>query len=331
MREICAQYQPALRLRQGNRAPGPRATIKRIFRQGKVDMSAHARNGFIGAGLMGHGMATHLLAAGHSLTVFVHRHRHGIDQLLEHGAQETDSLAALAKASDVILLCVSNADIVRDVLDRLAPELRPGTLVIDATTSHPKVTQEVATMLAAKGIRYADAPVTGGPNESAAGKLGTLVGCKDEDFDAVKQIVSCYSRVVQRIGGIGAGHQAKLLNNFVTQGTGALLAEAYRRARDFGVDWKALYSVMEAGAARSGTLEKMVKPALDGNFDGSRFSLRNALKDYSYFCDLADSSPRGPCRLANDIRDVFQQAVDAGHGDRYVSILLDPDLDDQHG
>lgn len=294
-------------------------------------MSALARIGFIGAGLMGRGMASHLLAAGHPLTVFVHRNRQGIDQLVEGGAQETDSLADLAKESDVILLCVSNADIVRDVLERLSPELRPGTLVIDATTSHPKVTQEVAAMLNARGIRYADAPVTGGPNESAAGKLGTLVGCKDEDFDAVQEIVACYSRVVQRIGGISAGHQAKLLNNFVTQGTGALLAEAYRRARDYGVDWKALYSVMDAGAARSGTLEKMVKPALDGDFDGSRFSLRNALKDYSYFCDLADHSPRGSCGLANDIRDIFQQAVDAGLGDRYVSTLLDPELDKQRG
>jgi len=294
-------------------------------------MSAHVRIGFIGAGLMGHGMASSLLAAGHPLTVFVHRNRQGIDQLVEGGAQETDNLPALAAASDVILLCLSNADVVKDVLQRLSPELRSGTLVIDATTSHPQVTYEVAAMLGEKGIRYADAPVTGGPNESAAGKLGTLVGCNAEDFEAVKEIVSCYSRVVQRIGGIGTGHQAKLLNNFVTQGTGALLAEAYRRARDYGVDWKALYSVMEAGAARSGTLEKMVKPALDGNFEGSKFSLRNALKDYSYFCDLADSSPRGSSPLANAVRDVLQQAVDAGHGDRYVSTLLDPELDNRHG
>ncbi len=290
-------------------------------------MPVLARIGFIGAGLMGHGMASHLLAAGHPLTVFVHRHRQGIDQLVERGAQETDSLPDLAAASDVILLCVSNADVVRSVLERLSTELRPGTLVIDATTSHPKVTRDVAVMLATKGIRYADAPVTGGPNESAAGKLGTLVGCNADDFEAVKEIVSCYSRVVQRIGEIGTGHQAKLLNNFVTQGTGVLLAEAYRRARDYGVDWKALYAVMETGAARSGTLEKMVKPALDGDFEGSRFTLRNALKDYSYFCELADSSPRGSCRLANDIRDIFQQAVDAGRGDRYVSTLLDPKLD----
>ena len=285
------------------------------------------RIGFVGAGLMGRGMASQLLKATHSLTVFVHRNREGIDQLIKMGARETDSLKDLAENSDVIVMCVSNADTVRTAIEGLSPGLRCGQLVIDATTSNPKTTRLLAAMLEERGIRYADAPVTGGPNESEAGKLGTLVGCKDADFDSVRKIVSCYSKVVHRIGGIGTGHQAKLLNNFVTQGTSALLAEAYRRARDNGVDWHALYSVMEAGAARSGTLEKMVKPALEGNYDGSRFSLRNALKDYSYFCETTDESPRGPSQLAHDIRDIFQAAVDAGFGARYVSALLDPELD----
>ncbi len=290
-------------------------------------MPEFERIGFIGIGIMGRGMATHLLKAGHPLTVFVHRNRDGVDELVASGARETDSLPYLAQNSDVIVLCVSNADTVRRVLEGLLPGLRKGQLVIDATTSNPKVTRQVSAWLEDKGIHYADAPVTGGPNESAAGKLGSLVGCKDEDSEVVRKIIASYSKVVHRIGGIGSGHQAKLLNNFVTQGTGVLLAEAYRRARDSGVDWKALYSVMETGAARSGTLEKMVKPALDGNYDGSRFSLRNALKDYSYFCEMADESPRGPSQLAHDIRDIFQQAVDAGLGERYVSVLLDPELD----
>ncbi len=290
-------------------------------------MPEFERIGFIGAGLMGRGMATHLLRTGHPLTVFVHRNRDGVDHLVASGARETDALPYLAESSDVIVLCVNNADTVRSVLEGQLPGLRTGQLVIDASTSNPKVTRQVAAWLEERGIRYADAPVTGGPNESAAGQLGSLVGCKDEDFDAVRRIVACYSKVVHRIGAIGTGHQAKLLNNFVTQGTGALLAEAYRRARDNGIDWKALYSVMEAGAARSGTLEKMVKPALDGDYDGSRFSLHNALKDYSYFCEMTDESSRGPSRLAHDIRDIFKQAVDAGLGERYVSVLLDPELD----
>jgi 3-hydroxyisobutyrate dehydrogenase-like beta-hydroxyacid dehydrogenase len=282
------------------------------------------RIGFIGAGLMGRGMALHLLRAGYPLSVYVHRNREGIDELVAHGARETHDLRALAEACDAVVMCVSNADTVHAVVDGLLPGLRRGQLVIDATTSRPKISRQVAELLGEKGVRYADAPVTGGPNESAAGRLGSLVGCDDADFERVRAIVACYSKVVHRIGGIGTGHQAKLLNNFVTQGTGALLAEAYGRARESGVDWKALYAVMETGAARSGTLEKMVKPALDGDFDGSRFSLRNALKDTSYFCEMAEESPRGPSPLAQRVRAVFEEAVEAGYGDRYVSALLDP-------
>lgn len=294
-----------------------------------MEKSPMERIGFIGAGLMGCGMAAHLLRAGYPVLVHVHRNRAGADALIEKGATVTDKLQDIAATSEVIVMCVSNADTVRTILGELLPHLPQGGLVIDATTSNPKVTRQIALMLQQRGIRYADAPVTGGPGESAAGQLGSLVGCEDEDFETVRRIVSSYSKVVHRIGGISAGHQAKLLNNFVTQGTGVLLAEAYRRARDSGIDWKALYSVMETGAARSGTLEKMVKPALDGDYDGSRFSLRNACKDYSYFCAMADESPRGPCRLADDIRDIFRQMVDAGHGERYVSALLDPELDDR--
>lgn len=290
-------------------------------------MGDKERIGFIGAGLMGRGMALNLIKAGFPVTVHVHRNREGIDELIAMGAKETRDLQCLAESSDVVVMCLSNADTVRAVIEGLLPGLRLNHLVIDATTSNPDVTLEIAEMLAARGVRYADAPVTGGPRDSEAGKLGSLVGCREGDFERVRNVVSNYSKVVQRIGGVGTGHRAKLLNNFVTQGTGALLAEAYCRARDTGVDWHALYSVMEAGAARSGTLEKMVKPALDGNYDGSRFSLRNALKDYTYFCETADKSARGPSKLGQQVREILKEAVDAGFGDRYVSALLDPELD----
>lgn len=284
--------------------------------------------GFVGAGLMGRGMAANLLRAGYPLTLYIHRQRAGREALLALGAGETDELGALARQSAVIIVCVDNAETVRRVVDGLLPALTRGQLLIDATTSDPAATREIAARLRERGVDYADAPVTGGPVQAQAGALGSLVGCDQATFPRIQKIASCYSRTVQRIGEVGSGHFAKLLNNFVTQGTTALLAEAYRRARDNGVDWRALYSVMEAGAARSGTLEKMVKPALDGDFDGSQFSMRNALKDLSYYCRLASASEHGTSALAKSIRGVFDQAVAAGLGDRYVSALLDPKLED---
>jgi 3-hydroxyisobutyrate dehydrogenase-like beta-hydroxyacid dehydrogenase len=282
--------------------------------------------GFIGAGLMGRGMALNLLQAGHALTLYVHRSRIGIDELIALGARETNDLAALAAGAEVIILCVDSADTVRQLTDAMLPAMRPGQLVIDATTSNPEVSREVAAWLKKNGVDYADAPVTGGPPEATAGRLGTIVGCDEAVFARVNSIVARYAISVQRVGDVGSGHFAKLLNNFVTQGTAALLAEAYGRARENGVDWHALYALMSAGAARSGTLEKTVKPALEGNFDGSHFAIRNARKDLSYFCALAKTSARGSSELGEAVHRVLDNAVAAGHGERYTSALLDPDL-----
>ncbi len=289
-------------------------------------MTVPERIGFVGAGLMGRGMARQLLQAGHAVTVFVHRSREGIAELAALGATETDDLRTLAQQCDVVMLCLDSADTVRSVLAQMRPALRRGQLVIDATTSNPDVSLEVAAALKSCGVDYADAPVTGGPPEAAAGRLGTIVGCDEALFPRVETIVSRYATSVRRVGGIGKGHFAKLLNNFVTQGTAVLLAEAYGRARENGVDWQALYDLMSAGAARSGTLEKTVRPALAGNFDGSLFSIRNAHKDVSYFCAQAENSARGPSELGAAIRRVLGDALAADCGERYTSALLDPGL-----
>ncbi len=287
-------------------------------------MVERQRIGFVGAGMMGRGMAKNLLKAGYALTLFIHRKRDGIAALIALGARETQDLAELAGSSEAIVVCVDNAESVRGVVAGLLPALRAGQLLIDATTSDPEVTREIAATLRVRGVIYADCPVTGGPLQAEAGALGSIVGCDAEDFARVQTIVANYSKTVQRIGEVGTGHYAKLLNNFVTQGTAVLLAEAYSRARDNGVDWRALYAVMEAGAARSGTLEKMVKPALDGNFDGTQFSIRNAHKDVGYFRRLAESSARGPSAMAAGIHGVLERALAEGLGERYVSALLQP-------
>ncbi len=287
-------------------------------------ISESERIGFVGAGLMGRGMAQNLLKAGYPVTLYVHQSREGLDRLLDLGAAETNDLSEIARDSDVIVLCVDRAETVRKVVSGLLPGLRRGQLIIDSTTSNPDVSKVIAAALKERGVDYADVPVTGGPVEAEAGRLGAIVGCEETSFARVEKIVSHYSASVQRVGAIGSGHFAKLLNNFVTQGAVVLLAEAYGRAKENGVDWRALYTLMAAGAARSGTLEKMVKPALDGNFDGSRFAIRNAHKDLGYFCELAKNSERGVSPLGEAIHHVFDGAVEAGLGDRYVGALLEP-------
>ncbi|MHA3979002.1 NAD(P)-dependent oxidoreductase [Halovulum sp. GXIMD14794] len=284
-------------------------------------MSVEQRTvGVIGAGMMGSGMAANLLASGHRVLLAPRRTSEAVDRLVEAGAETVASPAALAEASDVVLTCVSDSVAVAAVAEQILPALGPEKLWIDATTADPGATREIAARVAARGAVFADAPVTGGPAQAKEGELASLVGCSESDFPEVRQVVGSYSKVVRRFGEVGTGHLAKLLNNLVTQGTTALLAEAYGAAREQGVDWQALYDVMMTGAARSGTLEKAVGPALRGDFDGSAFTIRNSEKDLRYAVRaLGEVSPS----VARAAHAVLLRRVEQGHGDAFISRMLD--------
>ena len=276
----------------------------------------------IGTGLMGTGMALGALRAGHRVTIGGGRSVGSADRLAGEGASRAATMTELAGGREAIVLCVSDAEAVRAVMSEIDGALASGMLIVDATTSDPAVTRELAAMLEPRGIAFADAPVTGGPPQSESGDLASLVGCRETDWPRVRDLVACWSRTVRRFGEPGAGHLAKLLNNFVTQGTAVILAEAFAAAREHGVDAAALRDVMMAGAARSGTFEKTVVPAIEGNYDGAAFSLRNARKDVRYYREAV--AAKTDDRLASAILATLDAANEAGHGERFVSRLLDP-------
>ncbi len=125
------------------------------------------RIGFIGAGLMGHGMVLNLLKGGHEVQVIAHRNRAPIEDLLAKGAREAGSLDEIAHNSDCIMLCLSSSKIVEETIAALKPDLRFGQIIIDTSTSEPESTRRLAGELAALGVAYADAPMTGGPEQAA--------------------------------------------------------------------------------------------------------------------------------------------------------------------
>jgi 3-hydroxyisobutyrate dehydrogenase-like beta-hydroxyacid dehydrogenase len=280
--------------------------------------------GFVGLGMMGSGMAGCLMDAGYPLIVASGHASDAVERFRARGARVVDDLGTLAREARVIVSCLPDSPAVAAAGEAIIPHLAAGTLWIDATTADPRASRLLATRISDRGAAFADAPVTGGPSEARTARLASLVGCAEGDWTRVQAIVGTYSVTVRRFGEVGTGHFAKLLNNLVTQGTTALLAEAYGAARDAGVDWQALFDVMSTGAARSGTLEKAVRPALAGDYDGARFSIRNAAKDLAYAADLLAGMGL-PSPLAEAARDRMRQAVDAGHSARFVSRLLDPD------
>lgn len=281
------------------------------------------RIGFVGVGGMGAGMVANLLAAGRPVCVLAHRSRRSIDAAVVRGARESASAQALAKGSEVVILCVRTAEIAERVVATLQPHLGRGALVIDCGTSPPDTTRRLHASLAADGIDFIEAPVAGGVKQAAEGALGALVGAQPEAFARAEPILSCFCRTVRRFGPPGAGATAKLLNNYLVIGMVALITETFARAADAGVDWNDLYEVALCGAGDSAALRRIVGNAVKGDYGGYVFDVSGALKDVTYFCSMSQSMG-GPTALADAVREVFAEAAAAGHGDRLISELLSP-------
>ncbi len=283
------------------------------------------RIGFVGAGVMGHGMADCLLRAGYPVTVIAHRNRVPIDDLVRRGADEATTYADLVAASDVVVLCVSDSTVVESVIDAMRPSLRPGMTIIDTGTSSPASTRDLAATLAAVNVAFVEAPVTGGIKQAAAGELGALVGADADAYARVKPVLDVFCKTVHHFGPPGTGNTAKLLNNFMVFGIAALVTEAFTKADQAGVDWRKLYDVVICGSADSGVLRRIIGAAVDGDFKGYVFDLNGSLKDMRYLCDLAETMG-GVSPLAAAVRDVYEAAVAKGLGDRLLSELLAPDV-----
>ncbi len=283
------------------------------------------RVGFIGVGIMGHGMAGCLLKAGYALTVIAHRNRQPVEDLVSKGAREAASLSELAGASDVIVLCVSSSEVVEQVVGELSPDLRPGMTVIDTGTSSPASTEQIAAKLADLDIAFVEAPVTGGVKQAAAGELGALVGADAETYGAVRPLLQVLCAEVHHFGPPGAGNTAKLLNNYMVMGLIALITETFSKADQANIDWQKLYDVVICGSADSGALRRIIGNAVEGDFKGYVFDVKGALKDINYFCDMAETMD-GKSPLAAAVQEVFAKANADGHGERLVSELLSPEI-----
>jgi 3-hydroxyisobutyrate dehydrogenase-like beta-hydroxyacid dehydrogenase len=266
------------------------------------------RVGFIGAGLMGHGMAKNILEKGFSLAVLGHRNRQSIEDLLGRGAREAKSPAALARTSDVVILCVpSSAEVEHCVFaeNGILAGAHDGLIVIDSTTADPTSTERVSATLGARKVRFADAPLTRSPKDAEAGRLNVLVGADDATLAAIRPV--------------GSGHKLKLINNFMSQGIAALVAEAVTTATKAGVDLATLFEVVSAGGANSSVFQRFM-PWVLGRESGMVFKLKNGQKDVRYYTHLAEAVG-STAFLGDAVHQIYTLAVAQGEGESYVPAL----------
>jgi 3-hydroxyisobutyrate dehydrogenase-like beta-hydroxyacid dehydrogenase len=266
--------------------------------------------GMVGIGLMGHGIATNLQKHGHALGLFEHPGNQPLDALLAGGAKTWSDLPALAADSDVIITVLTGSPQVEAVVTGpggLLEGIKPGTVLIDCSTSLPESTKGVAQKVTAAKGRWLDAPMTRTPKEAAEGRLNLLVGGDAALLEEVRPVLACFAENILHAGAVGAGHSMKLLHNFVSVGMVALLAEAAACSTRSGVAPEVFVDVLAKGGGGGIALERIKPFLLAGDISGFRFSLSNARKDLGYYGDMA-----GQAHAAHTFADAITATLEFG-------------------
>lgn len=288
-------------------------------------MDKQPRIGFVGLGLMGHGIAKNLVTKGFPLTVRAHRNRKPLDDLLAAGAREVTTNAELARAADIVFLCVTGAPQVDEVINGPAGILeaaRDGLIVVDTSTSEPAVTARLRDLLATRGTRLVDAPLGRTPKEAEEGRLNIMVGADDATFAQLKPVLAAFCENVIHVGPPGHGHTIKLINNFMAMSTATALAEAFATAARAGVPGRKLFEVLAAGPNNSGILQMAAGRMLEGDLTGLKFTLVNAMKDLRYYTHLAESLPTSAV-VGEAVHQTLVQANLLGFGESYIASLFE--------
>lgn len=284
--------------------------------------------GMIGIGLMGHGIASNLVKHGHALTVLDHPGNQPLDALRAAGAVAVSSAREVAQGAQVVILVVTGSPQVEAVLTGPAgvlEGLQPGAVVIDCSTSLPDTTRRMAQSVQAAGGRFLDAPMTRTPKEAAEGRLNLLVGGDAALLDEVRPVLACFSENITHVGPVGAGHGMKLLHNYVSLGMVTLLAEAAACATRQGVAPEAFVEVLAKGGGGGIALERLKPYVLARDPSGLKFSLGNAVKDLSYYREMA-AQAGAQDDIAQAVLGALEAAVEAGGVDgarRWVPELVE--------
>jgi 3-hydroxyisobutyrate dehydrogenase len=247
---------------------------------------------FVGLGAMGTPMATALADAGYELLLRDVDHSRAQQLAGELGATAVpdEGLATAAGRAPVVLLMLPDSAAVEAVLvgeQGLLPHLAPGTTVVDMSSSRPSSTVALASRAEQAGLRYVDAPVSGGVARARDASLAIMVGAAEDVFGQVQPLLATMGGDVTRVGPPGAGHAMKALNNLLSAIGLAAASEMLAVGANFGLDPQVMLDVLNRSTGRNHATEvKMERFVLSGAFD-SGFSLRLMVKDLRTALELA--------------------------------------------
>ena len=237
-----------------------------------------ARIGFIGLGVMGRPMAEHLVRAGHQVVVH-NRSQAPVQALVAAGAKGAASAADAAADADVVITMVPDSPDVEAVV--LGPggvleTASDGLLLIDMSTIRPDTAREVAEATAARGVRFLDAPVSGGQAGAVEATLSIMVGGSAEDFQAARPLLETLGRTIVHVGPVGAGQTVKAANQLIVAGVIELVSEAIVLLEAHEVEMGPAVEVLAGGLAGNQVLERKAAGMLARRFDpGFRIDLHH--------------------------------------------------------
>lgn len=279
--------------------------------------------GFIGVGLMGHGMAKNILQGGYPLVIKGNRNREPVESLKSMGAEEVRTPREMAERCDIIHLCLSNSPLVEEMIagpDGILAGAREGLVVIDTTTADPNSTLAMAKLLAEKGCHMVDAPLGRTPKEAEEGMLDALVGAEPEVLERVRPVIECWTGSIAHIGPVGMGHKMKLMMNFLSMSYAALYTEAVVLAAKVGIPPAQLRDVIAPSRMGCGFFDTYMNYVVDRNRDAHKFVITNAAKDLRYVNNMATEAGMMTL-MASAARQYFAHAEAIGAGQDYVPML----------
>lgn len=283
------------------------------------------RLGFIGLGLMGRPMALNLVRAGHE--VIVHSRSAGpVEALVAAGATAAASPAEVAAQVEWLGTCLvtpAQCELIYLGARGVAASGNRNLLCTDFATIAPATSLEIGARMAKAGMRYIDAPISGGPRGASAATLSIIVGAADADFAEARPIFEHLGKNIFHMGPPGTGLSTKLCNNLITGTLHVLIGEAMVLGTSAGIDPRKLYEVLVGSTARSNTLERMVPRFVLPRQFAPDATIESMLKDFDSILSTGDALGVR-LLLAKVAQACYREASDQGHSQKDVSAVILP-------
>jgi 3-hydroxyisobutyrate dehydrogenase-like beta-hydroxyacid dehydrogenase len=277
---------------------------------------------FLGLGVMGDPMAGHLAAAGHRVTVYNRTAAKAAAWVAKHGGKSGATPAEAARGAAIVFACVGNDDDLRSVTlgaDGAFAGMTAGAIFVDHTTASAAVARELAADAAKKGLRFVDAPVSGGNLGAVNGALTVMCGGDEAAFAEARPLAMAFAKAMTLLGPSGSGQLAKMVNQIAIAGLVQGLSEAIAFGQKAGLDMKAVLEVIGKGAAQSWQMDNRGSTMIDDRFDYG-FAVDLMRKDLGL---LLDEARRNGAKLpVTALIDQFYADVQAMGGRRWDTSSL---------